>query len=122
MRPYFKHIIALIFAFGIISCQNDDIILENNEPTNKSINSELLKVAAFGETLTVDEIIDNISRSANSNVSRSTKSFVITDSLSVAVSNKLSRGTSDSVMIYSVYDADRNVSLLCATTACTHSH
>lgn len=106
-----KSIIAFLLTLTIVSCSEDDNILKNVNDSEQ-IPAELLKVAAFGENLSVDEIFTNIS---SDELSRSSKSALsISDSIKIVIPKNESRGTAtiDSVNIYCVYDKDLNISTL----------
>lgn len=99
---------------GLASCNNDDFPIENIND-KKQIDSDLLKVAAFGEILSADEILDNVINIINTSPSRSSIStLTISDSLKVCVSDNSTRSTStnDSVNLYCVYDQRLNISTL----------
>ena len=107
----FKSIFAFLLTLTFVSCNEDDSILENVNDSEQ-IPAELLKVAAFGENLSVNEIFTNIS---SDEISRSSKSALsISDSIKIVIPKNGSRGTAtiDSINIYCVYDKDLNISTL----------
>lgn len=106
-----KSIFSFLLTITVVSCNEDDNILENTYDSEQ-IPAELLKVAAFGESLSVDEIFTNIS---SDGLSRSSKTALsISDSIKIVIPKKESRGsvTIDSVNIYCVYDDEKNISTL----------
>lgn len=108
---FFKIFFTFLLTLTFVCCGENDNILENTYKSAK-IPSDLLKVAAFGENLSVDEIFSNVN---NSNPSRSSAcSLSFSDSIKIVIPKKESRNSSivDSVNIYCVYDEDLNISTL----------
>ena len=106
-----KSIFSFLLTITFVSCSEDDNILKNTYDSEQ-IPAELLKVAAFGESLSVDEIFTNIS---SDGLSRSSKTALsISDSIKIVIPKKESRGsvTIDSVNIYCIYDDEKDISTL----------
>lgn len=110
----FFSICGIILLLSCSSCNENNEIIGYDTTKHKSVLSEYLKLAAFGESLSIDEILTNVTALNGKDMSRTKISSVsISDSWNIAVNNGVSRtSTSDSVAIYCVYDKERNTTTL----------
>lgn len=98
-----------------VACQDDDAVIEEaNVDTSGQISPEYLKLAAFGELLSVDEIISNVNVLHGGSASRSNiSSLSISDTWKIAVKSGNSRTVAtDSVSLHCVYDSERDISTI----------
>lgn len=108
---FFVCVVMSLFCFGC----SDDNAIESTETNPSVIPSEYLQLAAFGETLSVDEILSNVAAALNEGSSSrsSVSSLLIFDKWNIVVdARSRTVNASDSVPIYCVYDKERDISTI----------